>query len=84
MLECTCSDQSCWLAEACKIVRLLLQGEVAGFYSDYQNLLKDLTIYKQDKRWQADTPPHPIGLTAKENFDAVGKWLLPSGCVVCA
>lgn len=61
-----------------------MQGEVAGFYIEYQNLLKDLSIYKQAKRWQANIPPHPVGSTAKENFDAVGKSSLPSGCACSA
>ena len=41
-----------------------MQGEVTDFY-------------KGQKQHNSETPPHPIGMTAKDQWDALGKSLLP-------
>ena len=53
-----------------------MQGEVANFHSDYQNLLLDLHVYKRNLSWKTDLPFHPIGMRAQDQYDALGQWFL--------
>lgn len=52
-----------------------------GFHEDYRKLLMDLKFNNTERKQDSAIPQHPIGMTAKDQFDAVGKSMVLFPCV---